>query len=312
MATHSVDISEKIVENINISSIEEKRLLTKLDLRIIPLLTLLFTLSFLDRVNIGNAKLAHLERDLNLTGDQFNWCLAIFFLGYVVFEVPSNIMLIKIRPSIWISTLTVGWGITMICMAFVKNFSQLMGVRFLLGVFESGLFPGIIFYITKWYKRSERGYRISLFFSGATIAGAFNGLLAFAITKLDGRSGLSGWQWIFLIDGIATVIAALFSYFLISDYAETATWLTEDERKLAIDRLRIDGGHAHTTHFDKFQIFQAFKDLLFPNFFPLPHLFWDVFLVILGYALLLANHSSIACACIVGLGFFSCIPTLLA
>ncbi|CAG8773011.1 28163_t:CDS:2, partial [Gigaspora margarita] len=172
-------------------------------------------------VNIGNARLAHLERDLNLTGVEFNWCLGIFFI----------------------------------------NFSQLMGTRFLLGVFESGLFPAIVFYITKWYKRSERSYRISLFFSGATIAGAFSGLLAFAIMNLDGKFGLSGWRWIFLIEGLATVTVSFFSYFLITDYAETASWLTEDERKLAVNRLLLDEGHGHTTRFDKFQIFQAFKDL---------------------------------------------------
>ncbi|CAG8822839.1 510_t:CDS:2, partial [Racocetra persica] len=145
-------------------------------------------------VNIGNAKLAHLERDLNLSGNEYNWSLGVFFLGYVLFEVPSNILLIKIKPSIWISTLMISWGIVMTIMSFVRNFSQLMVARFLLGVFESGLAPGVAYYITKWYKKSEQSYRFSLFFSGATIAGAFNGLLAFAIASLDGRFGLSGWR----------------------------------------------------------------------------------------------------------------------
>ncbi|CAG8571722.1 8016_t:CDS:2, partial [Scutellospora calospora] len=142
----------------------------------------------------------------------------------------------------------------------VKNFSQLMVTRFLLGIFESGLFPGIIFYLTKWYKKSEQNYRIGVFFSGATIAGAFNGLLAFAITSLDSKYGLNGWQWLFIIDGSATVIVALFAYYLISDSVETVSWLTEDERKLAIDRLRLDAGDAHSSHFDKVEIIKAFKD----------------------------------------------------
>lgn len=227
-----------------------------------PLLMILYTLSFLDRVNIGNAKLAHLERDLNLIGDEYNWSLGIFFIGYVIFEVPSNILLIKIKPSIWISTLMVAWGIVMTIMAFVKNFSQLMTARFLLGAFESGFAPGIIFYLTKWYKKSEQNYRISLFFAGAAIAGAFNSFLAFSITSLDGKFGLNGWQWLFMIDGVVTVIIAFLSYFIFPDYAETATWLTENERKLAIERIRLDTGEsAYSTHFDKFQIIQAFKDL---------------------------------------------------
>ncbi|CAG8657153.1 26132_t:CDS:2, partial [Dentiscutata erythropus] len=305
MATHSVDISEKKDEITSISSVEEKKLLKKLDLRIIPLLTLIFTLNFLDRVNIGNARLAHLERDLNLTGVEFNWCLGIFFFA-----------------------------------------------RFLLGVFESGLFPAIVFYITKWYTRSERSYRISLFFSGATISGAFSGLLAFAIINLDGKFGLSGWRWIFLIEGSATVIVSFFSYFLITDYVETATWLTEDERKLAVNRLLLDEGHGHTTRFDKSQIFQAFKDLKvyifmfmyfcilvnmysFAFFIPTivnglgfnaailadhhkirsPYLISCLLVAIIGYALIISENSSIALkysgACIVGLGIFACVPNLL-
>ncbi|CAG8691072.1 229_t:CDS:10 [Dentiscutata erythropus] len=273
---NSVDNSEKIDESTNNSSnalatedfaniddVAEKKLVKKLDLRIIPLVTLLYTLSFLDRVNIGNAKLAHLERDLNLAGNEYNWSLGIFFVGYILFEIPSNMMLIKVRPSIWISSLMIVWGVIMITMAFVQNFTHLMITRFFLGIFESGLFPGVVFYITRWYKKSEQNYRIGLFFSGATIAGAFNGLLAYAITNLNGKFGFSGWRWLFLIDGAATVIIAFFSYFLISDYAETVSWLTEDERKLAIDRLRRDVGHTHTTHFDKHQVRQAFKDLIY-------------------------------------------------
>ncbi|CAG8770496.1 12886_t:CDS:10 [Gigaspora margarita] len=286
MSSNSIDNSEKIDDFTNnstnaltnIESAEEKRLLKKIDLRIIPLVTILYTLSFLDRVNIGNAKLAHLERDLGLTGDEYNWALGIFFLGYVLFEVPSNIALIKIKPSIWISTLMVGWGTIMTGMAFVKNFSELMAVRFLLGAFESGLFPGVVFYLTKWYKKSERTYRISLFFSGATIAGAFNGLLAYAITNLDGKFNLHGWQWLFIIDGVMTVIVAFFSYFLISDYAETASWLTEDERN--------------------------------------PYLIFCLLVSIFGYAILIVPNASTAAkytaVCIVGLGAFSTIPTILA
>ncbi|CAG8590725.1 7531_t:CDS:10 [Cetraspora pellucida] len=245
-----------------VSNVDEKKLLRKIDLRIIPLFTLLYTLCFLDRVNIGNAKLAHLERDLDLTGDQYNWALGLFFVSYVIFEVPSNIILVKVKPSIWIASLMVGWGVAMVAMSFVKNYPQLVATRLLLGVFEAGLFPGVVYYITKWYKKSEQTYRIGLFFSGAMIAGAFSGLLAFAIMGLDGKFGLSGWQWIFIIDGLATVFIGLFSYFLISSYPETTTWLTEDERKIVINRLQLDSGYINTTttDFDKSQIFEAFKD----------------------------------------------------
>ncbi|RIB28136.1 major facilitator superfamily domain-containing protein [Gigaspora rosea] len=243
-----------------ITDANEKKLIKKIDLRIIPLIVVVNILSFLDRVNIGNAKLAHLEHDLNLVGNEYNWALSIFFLGYILFEVPTNIISIKIKPSIWISTRMISWGSIVIAMAFVKNYSQLMATRFFLGTFQTGLYSGVIFYITKWYKRSERSYRISYFNAGIIISGAFNGLIAFSISSLNGKFGFNGWQWIFLIEGAITVIIAFFCYFLISDYPEITIWLTDDERKLAVDRLRIDTGHAYATPFDKHQITSAFKD----------------------------------------------------
>ncbi|CAG8792369.1 35388_t:CDS:2, partial [Racocetra persica] len=203
----------------------------------------------------------YLERDLNLIGNEYNWSLSIFFLGYIIFEVPTNIISIKIKPSIWLSTLMIIGGFIVVAMAFVKNYSQLMATRFLLGVFQTGLYSGIIFYFTKWYKKSERSYRLGLFIAGGIISGAFNGLVAFSITNLTGKFGLNGWQWIFLIEGAITVIFAFFCYFLIPDYVETTTWLTDDERKLIVERLRLDTGNVHATHFDKHQIILAFKDL---------------------------------------------------
>ncbi|CAG8461799.1 4483_t:CDS:2 [Cetraspora pellucida] len=240
MSAHSEKKAELIINpNEVITNAKEKELVKKIDLRIIPLVMILNILSFLDRVNIGNAKLANLEHDLNLI-------VAFYFHGLCLFID---------------SILTTSWGSVVIAMAFVKNYSQLMATRFLLGVFEAGLYSGIIFYLTKWYKKSERSYRISFFVAGGVMAGAFNGLVAFSISSLNGKFGLNGWQWIFLTEGVITVIVAFFCYFLISDYAETAIWLTDDERKLAIERLQLDMGHTYATHLDKHQIILAFKDL---------------------------------------------------
>ncbi|CAB4417174.1 unnamed protein product [Rhizophagus irregularis] len=238
----------------------EKKLLRKIDLRIMPLLTLLYLLSFLDRVNIGNAKLAHIEEDLGLVGSQFNWCLSIFFIGYILFEVPSNLVLIRTSPSKWIPFIMLMWGIIMTLMAFVKNFSELMSARFFLGAFESGLFPGAVYYITTWYKRSETNSRIAILFMGNSFAGSFSGLLAYGIVRLDGKLRLKGWQWLFLIEGLITVVVSIFSYFLFSDYPERTKWLSDEERKYAVGRLKNDAGKAHTTHFDKKQIYAALTD----------------------------------------------------
>jgi MFS family permease len=138
-----------------------------------------------------------------------NYCsqnaLAIFFPFYVAAEIPSNLMMKATRPSIWIPFIMVVWGFMCIAMGFVKNYGGLMAVRAALGLAEGGLFPGITFYLTMWYCRHECGYRMAIFFSAATAAGAFGGLLARAIMEMDGRGGLRSWQWIFILEGIVTV-----------------------------------------------------------------------------------------------------------
>jgi MFS family permease len=190
-----------------------------MDMRLIPMLALLYLLSFLDRTapssqgpgpctdngytggNIGNAKIEGLQEDLGLTDDQYNWCLTAFFFTYAAFEVPSNLMLKKVRPSIWLPAIMVAWGIVMTLMGIVHNYAGLLSARIFLGVTEAGLFPGVAYYLTNWYKREEIQLRQAMFFSAASVAGAFSGLLAFAIGKMEGVGGLHGWQWIFILEG---------------------------------------------------------------------------------------------------------------
>ncbi|RHZ54286.1 hypothetical protein Glove_428g67 [Diversispora epigaea] len=281
---------------------EERKLLRKMDSRLLPLVTLLYVLSFLDRVNIGNAKLANIEEDLGLTGNQYNWSLAIFFIGYVLFEVPSNIMLAKTKPSIWIPTIMVGWGIVMTLMALVIDFEQLMAARFFLGAFEAGLFPGIVFFITMWYIRSEQNYRIGIIYAGATLAGAFSGLIAYFIMNLDNKFGISGWQWIFLIDGLITILIALLAYFFISDYPETAKFLTNNERTLAIKRLKYDAGSGHLTHFEKEYVLAAIKDWKV----------WSAMFIYIGIVIPVYSFSFFIPAIVNGMGFDTVISQLLA
>jgi MFS family permease len=141
-------------------------------------------LCFLDRTNIGNARLDHLEQDLKLHGLQYNNCLAILFPFYIAAEIPSNIMMKRTRPSIWLTFIMFFWSVAMICQGFVSDYSGLMATRVFLGVFEGGLFPGVNYYISQWYVRNECGYRMALFFSAATLAGAFGGILARGIAEM--------------------------------------------------------------------------------------------------------------------------------
>ncbi|KAF2114154.1 major facilitator superfamily domain-containing protein [Lophiotrema nucula] len=218
--------------------LDEKKILRKMDSRLIPMLALLYLLSFLDRGNIGNAKIEGLVDDLGMTGPQYNWTLTVFFFTYAAFEVPSNLLLKRLRPSIWLPSIMVAWGIVMTLMGIVQNYTGLLIARTFLGVTEAGLFPGVAYYLTMWYCRHEMQYRQALFFSAASVAGAFSGLLAFGIAHMDGVGGLEGWRWIFILEGILTVLVAILAYFCLYDFPETATFLTEEERAFVVYRLK--------------------------------------------------------------------------
>ncbi|CCF52946.1 hypothetical protein NDA11_000035 [Ustilago hordei] len=222
------------------SDVDEKKLLRKIDFYLIPWLSVLYLLSFLDRSAIGNARLYGLEKELNLTSQQYNIVLTVFFLPYGLFEVPSNVLLKRLRPSIWFPTITILVGICMISQGLVKNYHGLLVARFFLGVTEAGLFPGANYLLSGWYKRSEFGLRASVFFSAATISGAFGGLLSFAINKMDGIGNYGGWRWIFIIIGLATFISGVLSFWLCVDFPDTASFLSDSERRAVIYRLQQD------------------------------------------------------------------------
>ncbi|KAL8699845.1 MAG: hypothetical protein Q9224_001234 [Gallowayella concinna] len=218
----------------------DRRLLWKLDLRLIPWLCLLYLISFLDRTNIGNARLIHLEDDLNITGGQYNAALSLFFVSYSLAEPLTNILLKRLRPSVFIPAIMVAWGVCMTTMGLVHNFQGLMAARFFLGLAEAGLFPGINYYLSCWYKRDEFGIRAAIFFSAAAVSGSFGGLLAAAIGKMDGAGGKAGWSWIFILEGIATVIIGVASLWMVFDFPDEATFLSDVDRDRVLRRLKAD------------------------------------------------------------------------
>jgi sugar phosphate permease len=180
-----------------------------------------YRLCFLDRTNIGNARLDHLEQDLKLHGLQYNDCLAILFPFYIAAEIPSNIMMKRVRPSIWLTLIMFCWSVTMVGQGFVKNYSGLVATRVFLGIFEGGLFPGVNYFITQWYVRKECGFRMALFFSAATLAGAFGGILARGIAEMKGVGKKPAWAWIFILEGLLSVVVSLAAYWCIYDYPAT-------------------------------------------------------------------------------------------
>ncbi|MCJ1296324.1 hypothetical protein MMC34_007890 [Xylographa carneopallida] len=220
----------------------DKRLKWKLDLKLIPWLCLLYLCSFLDRTNIGNAKLDGLTTDLGIgtNAGLYNAALSIFFVSYSLFEPLTNILLKRLRPSIFLPAIMILWGIVMTTMGLCTNAGGLMAARFFLGLAEAGLFPGVNYYLSCWYKRGEFGIRAAIFFSAAAVAGSFGGLLAAAINLMAGLGGKGGWAWIFILEGLATFLIGIVSFWMVHDFPDDAKFLSPDDRARVIRRLKFD------------------------------------------------------------------------
>ncbi|KAK6538388.1 hypothetical protein TWF694_011267 [Orbilia ellipsospora] len=210
---------------------KHKKLIHKVDWRMIPFLTILYLITYIDKTNIGNAKIEGLTTDLHLSGIQYNVALSIFFIPYVIAEVPSNMIMNKIKhPGKYLGALIVVWGIIMTLTGIVRNFAGLTVVRFFLGLFEAGFLPGAILLVSNWYMPNETQTRIAILYTSAASGGAFSGILAYGIAKMEGLAGLGGWQWIFIIEGIFTVLLGIICYlFLVESPALSTGWLDADE-----------------------------------------------------------------------------------
>ncbi|QKX57591.1 uncharacterized protein TRUGW13939_04709 [Talaromyces rugulosus] len=217
-----------------------RRILWKLDIQILPLLALIFLCSFLDRTNVGNAKIIGLEADTGINDNEYDIGLAVFYLFYVCSEVPSNLVLKKASPKLWLPFLTIVWGIITMCLGFIHNFGSFVAVRALLGIAEGGLLPGMVLYLSSFYRRSDLAIRIGLFYTAASLSGAFGGLLARGLVEIGPRGGLEGWRWIFIIEGLLTVVCGLIAGYGLPNSIGTARYLSPQEREIANDRLLLD------------------------------------------------------------------------
>ncbi|KAF1966538.1 MFS general substrate transporter [Bimuria novae-zelandiae CBS 107.79] len=221
---------------------EEKKVVRKIDTYLMPMMWLMYLLSYMDRTNIGNAKIAGMQADLSLTSSQYSICLVVFFVTYVVFEVPSNMLIVRIRPSIYLPAIMTVWGALTCCMAAIKDYHHLIVLRIFVGMFEAGFGPGMLLLMSSWYKREEQSKRFGIYISAAILSGAFGGLLAGAITgELEGAAGYRGWRWLFIIEGAATIFVAILSYFVLPDFPGTTSKLTEREKQIACARLMQSG-----------------------------------------------------------------------
>ncbi|CAI6086878.1 hypothetical protein V2G26_009616 [Clonostachys chloroleuca] len=292
------DIQQETAQtsDIYIDEVAEKKLLRKLDMWIVPPVMLLYLLSFLDRVNIGNARLFGLEEDLGLHGDQYQIAVSLLFVTYILSELPSNLVIKHFKPSRWLAFITTGWGIVATLTGIVQNYSGLIACRIILGALEGGLFPGLTIYLTMFYTKREYALRIGYLFVSAAIAGSMGGLLAYGIGQMDGMSGLRGWRWIMIIEGIPTFILGIAVWFWLADDPDSARYLTTQERDLIDARMRRQIGYTKSSEqMHKSDVYKGLKD-------------WKIWLFCIGQFggdVILYGYSTFLPTIIKGLGNWS-------
>ncbi len=226
----------------------------KVDRRIIPFLFLCYILAYLDRVNVGFAKL-QMSKDLSLSDAAFATGAGIFFIGYFFFEVPSNVLLKKFGARLWIARIMISWGVVSSAMMFVTNDTTFYVMRFILGLAEAGFFPGVIFYLTLWYPSHQRSTRTAWFVSAIALAGVIgNPVSGMVMDSVSGALGLAGWQWLFLIEGIPSIVVGLWVISYLDSSIGEAKWLDDDEKALLAANIEAEDKHKH-----QHRLIDAFK-----------------------------------------------------
>jgi D-galactonate transporter len=256
MAIHATSVG--IIPSAEKEPIAVTRLFSKISWRILPFLMLCYVIAFLDRINIGYAQL-QMKQTLTFSDATYGFGAGIFFVGYFLFEVPSNLLLERIGVRKTLLRIMFTWGIVSTAIAFVQTPMQFYIGRFLLGALEAGFFPGIILYLTYWYPSARRGQIIALFLSATAIASVIAGPLSGATLKyFNDIGGLHGWQWLFISQGIPASILGLAAYFYLQDRPEDAKWLSAEEKTTL--RFQLDHDHKDVESASHAGFFQMLKD----------------------------------------------------
>lgn len=215
--------------------------LRKVTWRLIPFLFVLYIVAWLDRVNVGFAAL-QMNSDLGFSEAAFGFGSGVFFVGYCLFEVPSNLILARVGARLWISRIMITWGVISVSMMFVRTPTAFYILRFLLGAAEAGFFPGVIYYLSLWYPSRHRARAIAAFMTAVPVTGLVGGPLSGMLLSLDGLHGLQGWQWLFLCEGLPAILLGIIVIFYLTDRPEDAPWLTPAERESISTELKNEEG----------------------------------------------------------------------
>ena len=213
--------------------------LRKVTLRLIPFLFLLYIVAWLDRVNVGFAGL-QMNSDLGFSSAAFGFGSGVFFLGYCLFEVPSNLILHRVGARRWISRIMISWGAISTAMMFVRTTPTFYLLRFLLGAAEAGFFPGVVYYLSHWYPEGQRARAIAAFMTAVPVSGVIGGPLSGALLTLNGWLGFAGWQWLFLVEGLPAILLGVIVLVYLTDRPEAANWLSSAERNWLVSTLAAE------------------------------------------------------------------------
>ncbi|CAH0055902.1 unnamed protein product [Clonostachys solani] len=235
------------IEDVHLFTIpEQNNIIRRIDRRLVVTIGVLYCVSLLDRNNMSAASIAGMKTELVLTGLRYNTANLVFFIPYILFQAPATIILRKVGPRLYLGSIVVAWGGVMVAMGFVQDHNQLIAMRTLLGLFEAGFFPSCVYLLSTWYTRYEVGKRYSVFYLLGCLASGFSGILAYGLMQMNGRQNLSGWRWIFIVEGALTIGLGIMGYLLIVDFPDSRrkTWrfLNQEECDWIIDRIRHDRG----------------------------------------------------------------------
>lgn len=223
----------------NDTAVDARAIYRRITLRLIPYLFLLYIVAYVDRVNVGFAAL-DMKRQLHFSDTVYGTGAGIFFLGYALFDLPSNLMMRRVGTRVWIARIMITWGLVAALMVFVSSPRSFYTMRFLLGVAEAGFVPGMLLYLTYWFPSHERARAVAKFMTATSLAGVVGGPLSSALLKLDGVGGLQGWQWLFVAEGIPTILLGISVLFVLKDGPETAEWLRPEEKRWLAGELQRD------------------------------------------------------------------------
>jgi len=225
----------------------ERNTLSRITWRLLPFLLLLYIISWLDRVNVGFAKL-EMNSDLGLSETMYGIGAGIFFVGYAAFEIPSNALLVRFGARLWIARIMITWGLISAGMMFVTGEKSFYAMRFLLGVAEAGFLPGIIYYLSQWFPREQRAKAVSWFMIGIPLSVVFGGPLSGWLLGFDGRLGLHGWQWLYIVEGLPAVVLGFVVLGFLTERPADAKWLTAEQRDWLSARIAAEHTEAQARH----------------------------------------------------------------